>query len=90
MENRYEETTYILNNMAAAKMQMNAHKGKIEEAQLGTLMELMKDEVDELDSAICNDKGIMCILEEASDIMNYLVAVTHQQIQAYRVRKDKK
>ena len=84
---KYAETKEILSNMAAVKMDMNSHKGSIEKVNVVTLIDLLKLEVTELDKAISIDKGIINILEEAADVMNYLVAITDQQILKYRNRK---
>ena len=89
MSDKYAETKQILSNMAAVKMDMNSHKGEIEAVPFAKLIKLLKDEIDELDSAIRNDKSIIEVIEEASDVMNYLVAVVSQQIHKYRNRKCK-
>jgi len=72
--------------MAGVKMRMNAHKGDIEDVDPLALIKKMRGEVDELEEAI--QKGdIMHIIEESADVFNFLVALTHQQVTKYRVRK---
>ena len=83
---KYDETLEVINQMAMVKMQMNAHKGAIEEGHPDRIVEMMRAEVLELSDAI-HEGNIMHVIEEAADVMNFLVAVTHQQIEAYRSRK---
>ena len=84
--NKYDETLEVINNMAMVKMTMNSHKGAIEKVDPEILIGLMGDEVKELHEAIMGD-DMMHIIEEAADVLNFLVAVTYQQIEAYRSRK---
>ena len=72
--------------MAAVKMGMNSHKGAIEDIAPGHLIRALVEEMDELESALC-DENLMHVIEEAADIMNFLVATVHQQIHTYRSRK---
>lgn len=88
MDNKYDETIEILANMSKVKMVMNAHKGSIEDLGSPTILSMLRGEVDELQNAIGNEKDIMHVIEEAADVMNFLVAVTHQQIEKYRTRKN--
>lgn len=87
MDGKYNETISILADMSKVKMTMNAHKGNIEELKTVEIIEMMEDEVKELIDAIAN-KGLMETIEEAADVMNFLVALTHQQIEKYRDRKN--
>jgi len=87
MDNKYDETIEVISNMAKVKMTMNAHKGNIEDLSAVTICGLMRGEVDELQNAMGNEKDLIHIIEEAADVMNFLVAVTHQQIEKYRTRK---
>jgi hypothetical protein len=84
---KYDETLAVINKMAMVKMHMNAHKGAIENVSAGNLMQLMQKEIDELDQAVV-DQDIMHIIEEAADVMYFLVALTYQQINEYRSRKS--
>ncbi|MCK5609718.1 hypothetical protein KAR91_48035 [Candidatus Pacearchaeota archaeon] len=86
MDNKYDETIEVISNMAKVKMTMNAHKGEIENLPTLVISAAMKDEVAELESALL-EENLMHIIEEAADVMNFLVAVTHQQIKKYRARK---
>lgn len=83
---KYTETKEILSNMAAVKMDMNSHKGNIEDVQVDRLVKMLSGEVDELKEAI-DSNDLMKVIEEAADVMNFLVATTHQQILKYRNRK---
>ena len=88
MENKYDETIEVISNMAKVKMTMNSHKGSIEDCTPLTILLMLREEVDELQSAIGAEEDLMHVIEEAADVMNFLVAVTHQQIEKYRTRKD--
>ena len=84
---KYAETKEILSNMAAVKMDMNSHKQKIESWEPNALLEMLRSEVEELEEAV--SKGsILGVIEESADVMNFLVALTHQQINVYRNRKS--
>lgn len=83
---RYAETKQILNDMASVKMAMNSHKGRIEDQYVGDIVKMLNDEISELVDAL--DKGdLMDVLQEAADVQNFLLAITHQQINKYRNRK---
>ena len=86
MENKYDETIEVISNMAKVKMTMNAHKGNIEDLEAKSIINMMKGEVEELESAV-SQEDLMHVIEEAADVMNFLVALTHQQIEKYRTRK---
>ncbi len=83
---KYDETTDILANMAKVKMEMNAHKGGIEDIPEDDLVHMMKDEITELVDAI-ESEDITHIIEECADVLNFLTAIAHQQITRYRSRK---
>lgn len=87
MDNKYDETIEVISNMAKVKMTMNAHKGNIEDRPAGQILAFMRSEVDELQNEIGAEEDLMHIIEEAADVMNFLVALTHQQIEKYRTRK---
>lgn len=86
MTDKYRDTFDTLVNMAKVKMSMNSHKGNIEDCDPDSIIIMMKKEVDELTQAI-NDGDILGTIEEAADVMNFLVALVHQRITAYRSRK---
>ena len=83
---KYDQTHRIISNMAGVKMRMNSHKGAIESAEPKVLLQKMLNEVDELGEAI-DEENIMHIIEEAADVFNFLVGITHQQITKYQERK---
>lgn len=83
---RYEETKEVLNNMATVKMTMNDHKGNIEECADAQLLDMLRGEIEELEQAVQNESMIE-IIEEAADVMNFLVALVHKQLTIYRERK---
>ena len=83
---KYDETLAVINKMAMVKMHMNAHKGAIEDCLPQDIIIMMKKEVKELENAIL-DEDLMHVIEEAADVMNFIVAITHQQITQYRERK---
>ena len=86
MSDRYQEVKEVINNMAAVKMHMNAHKGDIEEVEEQQLLAKLYEEITELEQAIA--KGdYMNVLEEAADMTNFLVAIVHRQVTKYRTRK---
>lgn len=87
---KYDETHRIIANMAGVKMRMNSHKGNIEDCCPAKIIKMLKGEVTELEEAIASqtDGDLMHIIEEAADCFNFLVAVTHQQVEKYRGRKE--
>lgn len=86
---KYNETMDVISSMAKVKMTMNSHKGNIEDCSPELIMNMLYGEVEELSDAIDKDGDILHIIEESADVMNFLIAVTHQQIEKYRKRKDK-
>ena len=82
----YTETKKVIMAMAEAKMELNSHKGRIEDVDPLELYGMLKGEVNELGEAM-QDADIMHIIEEAGDVFNYLVGVVHQQVTLYRMRK---
>lgn len=89
MSNEYQDTLDVINQMAMVKMAMNRHKGKIEDVSSVEIIAMLRGEVDELAKAVASHHGTINVIEEAADVMNFLVALTHQQIEQYRHRKDK-
>ena len=92
MENKWEHGQYddafeAIKLVAKAKMVMNYHKGDIASIDTSILIEMLRGELSELDSAL-DEENLMHIIEEAADMMNFLVALTHQQIEKYRTRKN--
>lgn len=86
MMDMYDETHRIISNMAGVKMRLNNHKGNIEDMEPEFLMQKLAEEVEELQHAI-KEGEIMHIIEESSDVFNYLVGIVHQQTTLYRIRK---
>jgi len=90
---KYRDTLSVISNMAKVKLAMNAHKGNIEDCTNEQLIDMLKSEVAELDEAISDvqfdDKSekMMHVIEEAADIMNFLLAIVHKRIETYRSRK---
>jgi NTP pyrophosphatase (non-canonical NTP hydrolase) len=87
MADKYAATKEILSNMASIKMEMNSHKGSIENIDSMTLVALLGDEVAELREAVAKE-NMLHILEEAADVMNYLTALIHKETHKYRNRKN--
>ena len=92
MDNKWEHDQYndafeAIKLVAKAKMVMNYHKGDIAAVDVDKLLTMLSDEVDELTIAIGQD-NIMHVIEEAADVFNFLVALTHKQIEEYRTRKS--
>lgn len=88
-EREYADAKAAIEHMAAAKMVMNRHKGNIEDVNPGTLIHLLRHEVEELDEAILSG-DMVHIIEEAADIHNFLIGLVQQQINGYRGRKNVK
>ena len=84
--NKYQEAQDVINKMAEVKMQMNAHKGNIEDMEPGDICVAISDEVSELAAAF-DDQNLLNIIEEAADVQNFLLAAVQQAINAYRGRK---
>ncbi len=82
----YEEVHDIIIRMAGAKMGLNKHKGRIEDAEPDKLFSALQSEMIELGEAMA-EADIMHVIEEAGDVFNFLVGVVHQQITLYRMRK---
>lgn len=88
MKNEYDDTLEVINQMAMVKMAMNRHKGKIEDLDPLAIIALLREEVNELEEAVDGiNRPTIETIEEAADVMNFLVALVHQQIEAYRNRK---
>lgn len=87
MANEYQDTLDVINQMAMVKMAMNRHKGKIESCDTDKILQMSFDEMRELEAALGED-DLMHIIEEAADVMNFLVAIVHKQIELYRTRKN--
>lgn len=85
--NKYTEATEVINKMAEVKMTMNAHKGSIEDVDPTVLIQLMRQEIEELESAVDND-DMLNIIEEAADIQNFLLGLIQQQMNKYRSREN--
>ena len=81
-----EETETMVRDMARVKMAMNNHKGDITNLSDEPLLQLLREEVDELALALENG-DYMEIIIEASDIHNYLLALVHRATETYRSRK---
>ena len=82
----YFETKEVINSMAKVKMDMNSHKGRIEDCKPSDIIRMMRAEIDELEIAI--DAGTyMDVITEAADVQNFLVGLVSQQIAQYRSRK---
>lgn len=84
---KYDETHRIISNMAGVKMRMNNHKGNIEDYDPIDIIDLLKKEVAELEDAI-REGDMLHTIEEAADCFNFLVALTHQQVEKYRKRNE--
>ena len=84
---QYDDAFEAIKLVAKAKMVMNYHKGDIADIDRNRIIGMMKDEMEELESAI-SQKHLMNIIEEAADVYNFLVALVHQKIQEYRGRKQ--
>jgi len=83
----YEDTQEVVLAMARAKRAMNRHKGKIEDIDDHMLIALAKDELAELREAIDGD-NLMHVIEEAADLFNFIMAVSHKKVIQYRGRKN--
>jgi len=79
----YADTHKVIENMANVKLAMNSHKGNIEDMDDAEIMMLLRGEVQELDEA----KDLLHVIEEAADCYNFLLALVHKKITAYRTRK---
>jgi hypothetical protein len=80
---KYDDTIVVIQNMARVKLAMNSHKGAIEDMDDSKIMALLRGEVNELDEA----EGMLDTIEEAADVYNFLMALVHKKIEAYRERK---
>lgn len=86
VDEKYDDIHRIISSQAGVKMRMNSHKGNIEDVDPQQLIEALRSEVDELEWAI-KEGDMMHIVEESSDVFNFLVAITYQQVTLYRRRK---
>ncbi len=84
---QYDDAFEAVKLAAKMKMVLNYHKGDIADCSPEDLITMLKSEVDELERAIFN-KHVVDVIEESGDIMNFIVAISHQQIEKYRHRKD--
>lgn len=83
---RYDDAFEAIKLVAKAKMVMNYHKGDIASCPTDVLINSLSSEIAELQDAVAGE-DIMHVIEEAADVFNFLVALTHQQIEKYRHRK---
>ena len=77
----------IVVSMARTKMLMNAHKGNIEDVDNRELIKMAIGEIHELEEAITNS-GYMEIIEEAADVLNFVIAAVHKSVHGYRGRNE--
>jgi hypothetical protein len=85
--NSYEEEYKILTAMANAKMVMNAHKGNIEDMDISEMVRLAMGELEELEQAAKSSTHHTHIVEEAADVLNFLVAIVSKTVTGYRARE---
>lgn len=79
----------LLVSMAKIKMAMNAHKGDIEDISIPLLIQFAKDELDELGEALMGgESNQILVIEEAADVVNYMVAAVRKATEAYKNRKE--
>jgi len=80
----YADTEEVIKNMARVKRVMNKHKGEIEDITQEELTRLLREEIKELEDAV----AMIHVIEEAADAYNFLMAIVHKKVIAYRGRKD--
>lgn len=80
---KYADTRSVIENMASVKLAMNSHKGNIEDMGVSEIRNLLSEEVSELFEA----EDMLHVIEEAADVYNFLLALTHKKIEEYRNRK---
>lgn len=83
---KYEEAMQMIMDTARFKMALNSHKGSIENIDVPKLIELAKDELDEMLEA-WNEKDDEKVVIEGGDTMNFVIGVCHQANARYRARK---
>ena len=84
---KYDDTYDAVVHMAKCKMVMNKHKGNIEDIEPDVLINMAKDELDELELATKKDRDYTHVIEEVADVLNFAIAAAHQAIDGYRNRK---
>ena len=84
MKSSYDDTTKVIQDMAAVKRTMNSHKGRIEDIDKKHLLKLLSQEIDELREA----DTMINTIEEAADAYNFILAIVHREINEYRSRND--
>ena len=82
----YDETYQVLVSAARTKMIMNQHKGMIHDKGPWPLIDPLHAEIKELVEALYN-KDPERIIEEAGDVLNFLVGIAHNALEAYRSKK---
>ncbi len=76
----------MIMNSARFKMQLNQHKGEIEELHQMELARKAKMEIDEMMHAY--DKGEWDqVVVEAGDVMNFLIGIVSQAMTNYRAER---
>lgn len=80
---KYDDTIAVIEDMARVKRSMNSHKGNIEDMTEGQILDCLAGEFTELKEA----KGMLNTIEEAADMYNFIMALTHKKIEEYRTRK---
>lgn len=84
----YDRALSVISNMSKVKMTMNDHKGSIERCTPTEIIDFAKVELEELHEAM-EDQDQMHIIEEAADVLNFLIAAVEQSMNQYKNRKKK-
>ena len=83
---KYETEMEMMCNSARFKMQLNAHKGDIEDIKPAELASMAKSEIDEMMYAY-NAKNWDQVVVEAGDVMNFLIGIVSQAMTNYRAER---
>ncbi len=83
---KYEVEMEMIMNSARFKMQLNQHKGDIEDINRVELAVKARDEIDEMLRAFQDEKWDQVIVE-AGDAMNFLIGIVSQAMTRYRAER---
>lgn len=83
---KYETEMEMIMNSARFKMQLNEHKGAIEEVNAGVLSGRAKAEIDEMMQAFEKEEWDQVVVE-AGDTMNFLIGIVSQAMTKYRAER---
>lgn len=85
MDRRYEDVVRMITNAALFKLQLNSHRGTIEDLPFDQIIHCLTEEVHEVVHAY-GEKRWDDVIVECADVLNFVIAVALQAQNKYRSR----